>query len=116
MPKLNPAPWNYENVSDCRERTAHGVVKDANGRILFDTINADVAEIMTEHDEGTTYYDLQAEKNLTLAAAAPDLLRELADFHDHTIDQGWHQCDGIPGGCPVAAAIAKAKGEPWPPT
>lgn len=41
-------------------------------------------------------------------AASPDLLRELTDFHAHTIDQGWHECDGIPGGCPAAAAIAKA--------
>jgi hypothetical protein len=38
------------------------------------------------------------------------LPRELIDFHDHAIDQDWHGCDGIPGGCPVAAAMAKAKG------
>jgi hypothetical protein len=26
---------------------------------------------------------------------------ELQDFHDHAIDQGFHECEGIPGGCPV---------------
>jgi hypothetical protein len=30
------------------------------------------------------------------------LRTELDDFHCHTIDQGFHDCEGIPGGCPVA--------------
>ncbi len=49
--------------------------------------------------------------NARLIAAAPDLLTELRDFHDHAIDQDWHTCDGIPGGCPALAAIAKAEGK-----
>lgn len=74
MPQHNPAPWAYENVEDRGEQSAYGVVKDANGKILFDTINADVAEIHTEHDEGRAYrWDEVARKNLTLAAAAPQL-------------------------------------------
>ena len=48
--------------------------------------------------------------NAALLAAAPDLLAELRDFHDHAIDQGWHDCIGIPGGCHVATAIRKAGG------
>lgn len=52
----------------------------------------------------------QAEADARLIAAAPELLKELTDFHAHAIDQGWHDCDGIPGGCPAVAAIAKATG------
>lgn len=72
----NPAPWTYENVEDRADKSAHGVVKDADGKILFDTLNADAAEIMREDDgEGNVaFYDLRAEANLTLAAAAPALL------------------------------------------
>lgn len=39
-------------------------------------------------------------------AQAPALRAELLDFHNHTIDQGWHDCDGIPGGCPVLTVLA----------
>lgn len=35
--------------------------------------------------------------------------KELSDFHDHTIDMGWHDCEGIPGGCTVVAALNTAK-------
>lgn len=76
--KHNPAPWEYENVEDRHDRSAHGVVKDANGKILFDTLNSDVAEIHEEPDEGHVYrFDATAERNLTLAAAAPELFTEL---------------------------------------
>lgn len=47
-----------------------------------------------------------------LFAAAPLLLSEMRDFHDHTIDMGWHDCDSFHGECPVAIAIAAAEGEP----
>ena len=45
-----------------------------------------------------------------LAAAAPDLLRELITFHDYAIQLGSHCCgqDGQP--CPIQAAIDKATG------
>ncbi len=45
-----------------------------------------------------------------LISAAPDLLSELTCFHDHVIDQGHHDCDGIPGGCPVQMVLEKARG------
>lgn len=35
------------------------------------------------------------------------LRKELSDFHDHAIDQGFHLCDGIPGGCPVVNVLKK---------
>lgn len=75
MSKHTPGPWEYENVHDCPERNAYAVVKDANGKILFDTLNSDVAEIHTEHDEGSVYrWDETGRRNLTLAAASPELL------------------------------------------
>lgn len=39
------------------------------------------------------------------------LLNELEEYHDHTIDQGDHDCEGIPGDCPVARLLARARGE-----
>lgn len=48
--------------------------------------------------------------NSLLISAAPELLEELKDFHNHTMDQGFHDCVGIPGGCPVEIIIAKAEG------
>lgn len=70
-----PVPWEYENVETSHDRSAHGVVKDARGRILFDTLNADVAEIHTEYDETSTHRWCEASRQiLTLAVAAPALL------------------------------------------
>lgn len=72
---------------------------------------AEVTWIVATIGNGAPGDTLETEgANARLFAASPDLLRELVDFHDHTIDMGWHECDGIPGGCPVAAAIAKAEG------
>lgn len=48
--------------------------------------------------------------NARLIAASPELFSELTDFHAHTIDMGWHTCDGV-GHCPVADVLAKATGE-----
>lgn len=71
---MNPAPWEYENVEQKHDRSAYGVVKDANGKILFDTLNSDVACIHEEYDEASVYrWDSAAEEHLTLAAAAPEL-------------------------------------------
>lgn len=67
--KPSPAPWEYENVSQCADRSGYAVVKDTSGKVLFDTINSDVACISTEHDEGSvTYTDEQGRVNLMLAA------------------------------------------------
>lgn len=41
--------------------------------------------------------------------ALAEVAQELSDFHDHTIDMGWHDCEGIPGGCTVLAALKLAK-------
>ncbi len=131
-----PGPWYYENVEDREDRSAHGVVKDDKDRILFDTLNSDVATINTEYDEGSVYrWDEQARLNLTLAAAAPDLLAACEAFHRYllTCAAVWSSNNGRvvelnSGGAVttapgldelaeaaaqlVVAAIAKAKGTP----
>lgn len=33
-------------------------------------------------------------------------MAELKDLHDHIIDIGHHDCDGIPGGCPVLQRLS----------
>ncbi|AMV24635.1 hypothetical protein VT84_09580 [Gemmata sp. SH-PL17] len=79
--KHNPAPWERETVQNRSEQTAYEVVKDANGKILFDTLNSDVAEIHTEHDEdGAIRWDETGRINLALAAVAPDLLSLLEQY------------------------------------
>jgi hypothetical protein len=73
--KHNPGPWEYEDRPLREDRSAYGVVKDADGRVLFDSLNSDVAEIHQESDEdGVTRWDAAARRNLGLAAAAPNLL------------------------------------------
>jgi hypothetical protein len=73
-PRHNPAPWTHETVQCREDRTAYEVVRDANGKALFDSMNSDVAVIHDEHDEdGVTRWDETGRVNLTLAAAAPDL-------------------------------------------
>jgi hypothetical protein len=75
MAKHSPAPWASETIQGRDDRTAYEVVRDANGKILFDTINADVTEIRTEYDGGSAYrWDELGRNNLRLAAAAPVLL------------------------------------------
>jgi hypothetical protein len=79
--KHNPSPWTYENVEDRSERSAHGIVRDANSQILFDTLNSDVTEICEDVDEDFVHrWDEAARRNLTLAAAAPEMQFALKEF------------------------------------
>lgn len=110
--KHNPSPWAYENVELAREQSAYGVVKDADGKVLFDSLNSDVAEI---HEDEGYRWDETGKRHLTLAAAAPDLLaacelwdKGFADGEEFTPEQllKW-----LNDNRRVArAAIAKAKG------
>lgn len=109
--KPSPSPWAYENVSDCHEKMGYGVVRDANGKLIFDSLNSDVAEIWREDDENdgipfVTFYDLQGEADLRLASAAPDLLAACkalrATMHNPKSEES----------ILADAAIAKATGQP----
>ncbi len=116
MSKPNPGPWSYENVPDPTVQSAYGHVVDADGKILFDTINAGVGEIHEGYDDvGVHRWDAVAEANLTLAAAAPDLLAacELAAEFLTTVPE-IPNYEGAAAGVAerLFAAIAKAKGEP----
>jgi len=92
--KHTPGPWAVTYDGKCPIR-----VVDECGRL-------DVRVIQDATPSATV-------ANHLLIAAAPDLLRELIEFHDHMIDQEQHECDGIHGGCPVKAAITKATGVTW---
>lgn len=42
-----------------------------------------------------------------LAMLIVELQDELTDLHNWMLDQGWHDCDDVPGGCPVVAMLNK---------
>ncbi|HDR9497623.1 TPA: hypothetical protein QDC06_000825 [Burkholderia cepacia] len=82
--KSTPGPWEIDTIDNCGEYGDGGpdtstgfksyAVYDAKGRVLFDTLNSDAAEI---HEQG---YDLDhyawdevGKRNLTLAQASPDM-------------------------------------------
>ncbi|WP_157126731.1 hypothetical protein [Burkholderia metallica] len=82
--KHTPGPWEIDTIDNCGEYGDGGpdtstgfksyAVYDAKGRVLFDTLNSDAAEI---HEQG---YDLDhyawdevGKQNLTLAQASPDM-------------------------------------------
>jgi len=86
--KHTPGPWEIDTIDNCGEYGDGGpdtstgfksyAVYDANGRVLFDTLNSDAAEI---HEQG---YDLDhcawdevGKRNLTLAHASPDMAMAL---------------------------------------
>jgi hypothetical protein len=107
--KHNPAPWEYEDVPLREERSAYGVVKDADGKILFDSLNSDVAEIHEEGDEeGFSRWDAAARRNLGLAALAPKLVAAAKRVLD-----GWYDTKGEVYGEDVRAleeVVAEANG------
>lgn len=116
--KHSPAPWSVETVRNEGEYgsgpdTNTGfdsyAVLDANGRTLFDSLNSDVAEVhAVEHCLGVDAWDDVARENLTMAAAAPDLLAALEGLLAVSVDTSPAELLAM-----IAAreAIAKAKGE-----
>lgn len=83
--KHSPGPWTVDTIDNEGEYSLGGdesasgfkshAVLDVNGRVLFDSLNSEVAEIHEEIDEDARYaWDGQSECNLRLAAAAPELL------------------------------------------
>lgn len=69
--KCSPLPWEIENVQLGPERSAYYVVKDDDGKIIFDSLNSDVQEIHEEADDGAMCrWDEQARKDLGFACHA----------------------------------------------
>jgi hypothetical protein len=98
--KHNPEPWQYVNVHDRRERSAHGVVEDRRGVALFDTLNADAALIRDEHDDetGETHrWDEIAEANLGRAVRCVNFLRGVPDeaLDKYTVKEGERRHEAV---------------------
>lgn len=84
-----PGPWSVDttrnlgeygnNGPDTRSRFDSYVVFDDKGRALFDSLNSDAAEVQEEYGEDDVHaWDAVGKANLTLAAAAPELLEAAA--------------------------------------
>lgn len=112
MNEFTPGPWEYEEVQLRSDRSAYGVVKNEKGSVLFDTINSDVSVI---HEEDGVRWDEQGKHNLTLAAAAPDLLAacEAALRLEPSLSEDAFYSSGECAGIlrTIRAALAKARGE-----
>lgn len=112
--KHSKAPWSVDTVRNEGEygsgpNTGAGfdsyAVFDAAGRILFDSLNSDAAEVhAVEHEVGVDAWDDVARENLTIAAAAPELLAAAVAFME-----GEGNCKEVRD--MFRAAIAKARGE-----
>lgn len=113
LAKPSPGPWNVDTIDndgtygdgpDCHSGFKSYAVYDANGKVLFDSLNAEVAEIDIEYDDmGAYVWDRVSEANLTLASASHDMLTAL-----ETVLAGGHLNTGEQ--VIVANAIAKATG------
>lgn len=100
--KHTPGPWEIDAIDNCGEYGDGGpdtstgfksyAVYDAKGRVLFDTLNSDAAEVHDEIDENGHYaWDEVGKRNLTLAQAAPDMamaLELIANEDDATRHHG----------------------------
>lgn len=103
-----PGPWKTEPVMD---ELATDICLDYRIPGAGDPICIAFAHGPDEDDEPGSITKEQAIANAKLMAAAPELLRELIDFHAHAIDQGFHDCEALDGECPVQQAIDKAIGD-----
>ena len=113
LAKPSPGPWDVDTIDndgtycdgpDCHAGFKSYAVYDANGKVLFDSLNAEVAEIDIEYDDmGVYVWDRVSEANLTLAGASHDMLTAL-----ETVLAGGHLNTGEQA--IVAGAIAKATG------
>lgn len=101
-----PGPWTTR-VINYGAKFPYVAVKSESMTFGYDRNRTDPGVVCRVEVAPGRFLD-QAKVDAKLIAAAPDLLQELTDFHDHAIDQGWHDCEGIPGGCPVQLAINKA--------
>lgn len=113
LAKPSPGPWDVDTIDndgtygdgpDCHSGFKSYAVYDANGKVLFDSLSAEVAEIDIEYDDmGAYVWDRVSEANLTLAGASHDMLTAL-----ETVLAGGHLNSGEQA--IVANAIAKATG------
>lgn len=116
--EYTPGSWSFDNgdAVDAIEATSvqliHcDIIINQTGQppILLATVYSDDVDDLSDKTGKVTAPNLrQAEANARLITAAPDLLRELYEFHEDMIDNNEHVCD--PDGCSIQAAINKAIG------
>lgn len=117
--KHTPGPWSVDEIDNDGEYGDGGpdshigfksfCVIDGAGNVLFDSLNATIGEIEEESDFEDGYHrawDDLAQRNLTLASAAPDLLKEL----QHVVR--WFDQITPADVARYRAVITKATGEP----
>jgi hypothetical protein len=118
----SPLPWEYDCTYERHNQAGAGLIRDAKGKIICDTLNSDVREIHTAHDgPSVTYWDEQGRLDLRLAVHAvnchAELLKALEDALE-LIDV----VDGSGGGmlynepyksklAAIKTTISKAKGQ-----
>lgn len=96
-PKFTPGPWHIS-----MSQTRIGPVLSVETSVI--------EHVCTLEDRWNTSDKQRRNADAKLISSAPELLSEIIQFHDQAIDQGWHDCEGIPGGCTVLAVINKAQG------
>jgi hypothetical protein len=116
--KHTPGPWHvdsthnegeYGSGPDTHSGFKSFVVFDDDGRSLFDSTNSEATEVAEAFDEDSFHaWDAVGLANLTLAAAAPELLAfvesSLADFTAAGTTDSPREAE-------ARALIAKARGE-----
>lgn len=117
LAKPSPGPWEVDTIDndgtygdgpDCHSGFKSYAVYDANGKVLFDSLNAEVAEIDIEYDDmGAYVWDRVSEANLTLAGASHGMLTALETVLARAV-RGEKLTTGDQA--IVASAISKATG------
>jgi hypothetical protein len=119
--KHTPGPWHvdsthnegeYGSGPDTHSGFKSFVVFDDDGRSLFDSTNSEATEVAEAFDEDSFHaWDAVGLANLTLAAAAPELLAGLRSMLDWLDDGNRVLSDACAADVASArAAITKATG------
>lgn len=90
--KLNGEINNLKEVLDGREQRIEKLEGERK------TLQKNLKDLQFLSDNHVT----QTNKTIDmLVRERDDFRQEMSDLHDFMIDQSIHECDGIPGGCPV---------------
>lgn len=110
-----PTPW-IAATAPTDEGVDYFQLCTADGRVIADTFNSEIAEIHTEYDEGRYEWDEQGRQDMEFVARVVNCHAELLAACERALRQFESAVDPIFSGDVDAinqlrAAIAKAKGE-----